>query len=220
MKKQFAVFGLGSFGESIALELQKLGCEVVAVDKDMERVKGIADSVSYAMQADIGDPDFVRSLGTRNLDGVVIAEAESLEASIMATVICKEIGVPYVVIGVPNVIAKAKNERHATVLKKIGADSIIFPEKEMGIRMAKNLMSASFTDWIALSPDYSIVETPMPVKWSGKTLQELDVRRNYEVNVVGIKSGAHVEVNPDPSEVLREDMVLILVGSNKALEAL
>ena len=195
MKKQFAVFGLGSFGESIALELQKLGCEVVAVDKDMERVKGIADSVSYAMQADIGDPDFVRSLGTRNLDGVVIAEAESLEASIMATLVCKEIGVP-------NVIAKAKNERHATVLKKIGADSIIFPEKEMGIRMAKNLMSASFTDW------------------SGKTLQELDVRRNYEVNVVGIKSGAHVEVNPDPSEVLREDMVLILVGSNKALEAL
>ena len=213
MKKQFAVFGLGSFGESIALELQKLGCEVVAVDKDMERVKGIADSVSYAMQADIGDPDFVRSLGTRNLDGVVIAEAESLEASIMATLVCKEIGVP-------NVIAKAQNERHATVSKKIGADSIIFPEKEMGIRMAKNLMSASFTDWIALSPDYSIVETPMPVKWSGKTLQELDVRRNYEVNVVGIKSGAHVEVNPDPSEVLREDMVLILVGSNKALEAL
>ena len=172
MKKQFAVFGLGSFGESIALELQKLGCEVVAVDKDMERVNGIADSVSYAMQADIGDPEFIRSLGTRNLDA-------------------KEIGVP-------NVIAKAKNNRHATVLKKIGVDTIIFPEKEMGVRLAKNLMSASFTDWIALSPAYSIVETPMPAKWSGKTLKELDVRRNYEVNVVGIKSGAHVEVNPDP----------------------
>ena len=106
MKKQFAVFGLGSFGESIALELQKLGCEVVAVDKDMERVNGIADSVSYAMQADIGDPEFIRSLGTRNLDAVVIAEAESLEASIMAALECKEIGVP-------NVIAKAKNNRHA-----------------------------------------------------------------------------------------------------------
>ena len=184
MKKQFAVFGLGSFGESIALELQKLGCEVVAVDKDMERVNGIADSVSYAMQADIGDPEFIRSLGTRNLDAVVIAEAESLEASIMAALECKEIGVP-------NVIAKAKNNRHATVLKKI-----------------------------ALSPAYSIVETPMPAKWSGKTLKELDVRRNYEVNVVGIKSGAHVEVNPDPLEVLRKDMVLILVGSNTALEAL
>ena len=205
MKKQFAVFGLGSFGESIALELQKLGCEVVAVDKDMERVNGIADSVSYAMQADIGDPEFIRS--------VVIAEAESLEASIMAALECKEIGVP-------NVIAKAKNNRHATVLKKIGVDTIIFPEKEMGVRLAKNLMSASFTDWIALSPAYSIVETPMPAKWSGKTLKELDVRRNYEVNVVGIKSGAHVEVNPDPLEVLRKDMVLILVGSNTALEAL
>ena len=198
MKKQFAVFGLGSFGESIALELQKLGCEVVAVDKDMERVNGIADSVSYAMQADIGDPEFIRSLGTRNLDAVVIAEAESLEASIMAALECKEIGVP-------NVIAKAKNNRHATVLKKIGVDTIIFPEKEMGVRLAKNLMSASFT---------------MPAKWSGKTLKELDVRRNYEVNVVGIKSGAHVEVNPDPLEVLRKDMVLILVGSNTALEAL
>ena len=213
MKKQFAVFGLGSFGESIALELQKLGCEVVAVDKDMERVNGIADSVSYAMQADIGDPEFIRSLGTRNLDAVVIAEAESLEASIMAALECKEIGVP-------NVIAKAKNNRHATVLKKIGVDTIIFPEKEMGVRLAKNLMSASFTDWIALSPAYSIVETPMPAKWSGKTLKELDVRRNYEVNVVGIKSGAHLEVNPDPLEVLRKDMVLILVGSNTALEAL
>ena len=196
-----------------ALELQKLGCEVVAVDKDMERVNGIADSVSYAMQADIGDPEFIRSLGTRNLDAVVIAEAESLEASIMAALECKEIGVP-------NVIAKAKNNRHATVLKKIGVDTIIFPEKEMGVRLAKNLMSASFTDWIALSPAYSIVETPMPAKWSGKTLKELDVRRNYEVNVVGIKSGAHVEVNPDPLEVLRKDMVLILVGSNTALEAL
>ena len=133
--------------------------------------------------------------------------------SIMAALECKEIGVP-------NVIAKAKNNRHATVLKKIGVDTIIFPEKEMGVRLAKNLMSASFTDWIALSPAYSIVETPMPAKWSGKTLKELDVRRNYEVNVVGIKSGAHVEVNPDPLEVLRKDMVLILVGSNTALEAL
>lgn len=213
MKKQFAVCGLGSFGESIALELQKLGCEVIVVDKNMERVQKIADSVSYAMQADIEDSEFIKSLGARNLDGVIIAEAESVEASIMATLSCKEVGVS-------NVIAKAKNERHATVLKKVGADVIVFPEKEMGIRMAKNLMAASFTDWIALSPDYSIVETPMPAKWVGKTLKELDVRQSFEVNVVGIKRGVDVEVNPDPSEVLYKDMVLILVGSNKALEAI
>lgn len=189
MKKQFAVFGLGSFGESIALELQKLGCEVVAVDKDMERVNGIADSVSYAMQADIGDPEFIRSLGTRNLDAVVIAEAESLEASIMAALECKEIGVP-------NVIAKAKITVMQLILRKSVWIPSFFQEKEMGVRLAKNLMSASFTDWIALSPAYSIVETPMPAKWSGKTLKELVVRRNYEVNVVGIKSGAACRSQP------------------------
>ena len=133
MNKQFAVFGVGKFGESVAVELQRLGCEVIAVDKDMERVEHIADSVSYAMQADFGDPDFIHSLGTRNLDGVVIAESVNLEASIMATVICKEIGVPYVVV-------KTKNERHAEILKKIGADAVISPEKEIGIKLARNLM--------------------------------------------------------------------------------
>lgn len=139
MNKQFAVFGVGKFGESVAVELQRLGCEVIAVDKDMERVEHIADSVSYAMQADFGDPDFIHSLGTRNLDGVVIAESVNLEASIMATVICKEIGVPYVVV-------KTKNERHAEILKKIGADAVISPEKEIGIKLARNLMKASFAD--------------------------------------------------------------------------
>lgn len=127
MKKQYAVFGLGSFGESVAIELQKLGCEVVAIDANMERVEAIANQVSYAMKADIEDADFIRSLGTRNLDGVVVAASDNMEASIMATLVCKEIGVPYV-------MAKAKNELHATVLEKIGADSVIFPEKEMGMR--------------------------------------------------------------------------------------
>ena len=172
MKKQYAVFGLGSFGESVAIELQKLGCEVVAIDANMERVEAIANQVSYAMKADIEDADFIRSLGTRNLDGVVVAASDNMEASIMATLVCKEIGVPYV-------MAKAKNELHATVLEKIGADSVIFPEKEMGMRVARNLMSANFTDWIALSPHYSLVETEVPEKWVGRTLLELDVRKTY-----------------------------------------
>ena len=171
MKKQYAVFGLGSFGESVAIELQKLGCEVVAIDANMERVEAIANQVSYAMKADIEDADFIRSLGTRNLDGVVVAASDNMEASIMATLVCKEIGVPYV-------MAKAKNELHATVLEKIGADSVIFPEKEMGMRVARNLMSANFTDWISLSPDYSLVETEVPEKWVGRTLLELDGRQS------------------------------------------
>ena len=211
MKKQYAVFGLGSFGESVAIALQGLRCEVIVVDDDMERIEDIANSVSYAMKADFGDPDVVRSLGTKNLDGVVVAVADNMEASIMATLVCKEIGVPYV-------ISKAKNDLHATVLKKIGADAIIFPEKEMGVRLAKNLMSANFADWIALSPDYSLVETVIPRGWIGKSLQDLDVRRKYGINVVGIKVGEDVEVNPNPEKALEDGMVMILVGANKDLE--
>lgn len=191
MKKQFAVFGLGSFGESVAVTLQQLGCEVVAVDNHMEHVQEISEQVSYAIKADAGDPEVIKSLGTRNLDGVVVAVADDMEASVMATLVSKEIGVPYV-------IAKAKNELHATILKKIGADAVIFPEMEMGVRVAKTLMSSNFADWIALSPDYSIIEIGTPKEWIGKSLQQLNVRRSHDVNVVGIKIGEDVEVNPDP----------------------
>lgn len=213
MKKQYAVFGLGSFGESVAVTLQRMGCEVVAVDNHMERIQEIADKVSYAMKADLGDPDVIRSLGTRNLDGVVVAVADNMEASVMATLVSKEIGVPYV-------MAKAKNDLHATILKKIGADAVIFPEYEMGCRIAKNLVSANFADWIALSPDYSIMEIQMPKGWIGRTLQELDVRRSYDVNVVGLKVEDAVEVNPDPEKPLKAGTVMILVGANSALEKL
>lgn len=211
MKKQFAVFGLGSFGESVAVTLQQLGCEVVAVDNHMEHVQKISEQVSYVIKADAGDPEVIKSLGTRNLDGVVVAVADDMEASVMATLVSKEIGVPYV-------IAKAKNELHATILKKIGADAVIFPEMEMGVRVAKTLMSSNFADWIALSPDYSIIEIATPKEWVGKSLQQLDVRRSHDVNVVGIKIGEEVEVNPDPERTLQEDMTLIIIGSNYALE--
>ena len=211
MKKQFAVFGLGSFGESVAVTLQQLGCEVVAVDNHMEHVQEISEQVSYAIKADAGDPEVIKSLGTRNLDGVVVAVADDMEASVMATLVSKEIGVPYV-------IAKAKNELHATILKKIGADAVIFPEMEMGVRVAKTLMSSNFADWSALSPDYSIIEIATPKEWVGKSLQQLDVRRSHDVNVVGIKIGEEVEVNPDPERTLQEDMTLIIIGSNYALE--
>lgn len=211
MKKQFAVLGVGSFGESVAVELQNLGCEVIAVDNDMERIEEIADSVSYAMRADFGEPEVIRSLGARNLDGVVVAVAENMESSIMATLVSKEIGVPYV-------MAKAKTDLHATVLRKIGADAVIFPEVDMGKRIAKTLASANFADWLSLSPDYSIVEIKIPEKWVGKSLIELDVRRVHAVNVVAIKTGDDVEVNPDPARKLEEGMIMVLVGANEALE--
>ena len=211
MRKQYAVFGLGSFGESVAVALQELGCEVVVVDNHMERIEDISPYVSYAVQADIEDPEVIRSLGARNLDGVVVAVADDMEASIMATLVSKEIGVPYV-------LAKAKNELHAKVLKKIGADSIIFPEKEIGQSVARNLVSGEFVDWISLSPDYSITEIQVPEKWIGKSLSEIDVRRTKDVNVVGVRIGEKNQVTIDPEEPLQKEMMLIMIGSNEALE--
>ena len=211
MRKQYAVFGLGSFGESVAVALQELGCEVVVVDNHMERIEDISPYVSYAVQADIEDPEVIRSLGARNLDGVVVAVADDMEASIMATLVSKEIGVPYV-------LAKAKNELHAKVLKKIGADSIIFPEKEIGQSVARTLVSGEFVDWISLSPDYSITEIQVPEKWIGKSLSEIDVRRTKDVNVVGVRIGEKIQVTIDPEEPLQKEMMLIMIGSNEALE--
>ena len=213
MNKQFVVLGLGSFGASVAVTLQKLGCDVVAVDQDMELVSDIAEKVTYAMQADIENPKLLESLGSRNFDGMVVASSENLEGSILATLAAKEMGIPYI-------LCKAHNERHAQVLRKIGADAVVFPEEEMGRKIAKNLVSANLADWIELSPDYSIVETAIPKRWVGKTLKELDVRRNYEVNVVGIKEEeeGHEENPPNPDLPLRDGMILMLIGANEALE--
>ena len=130
MKKQFAVLGLGTFGKSVALTLEGLGCDVVAVDNSLEKVQDISDSVAYAMRADVADPEALQELGARNLDAVVVAVSDSLEASIMATIISKEMGIPYV-------MAKAKDERHGAVLEKVGADCIVYPERDTGTRVAK-----------------------------------------------------------------------------------
>lgn len=211
MKKQYVVFGLGKFGESIALELESLGCEVVAVDNSMEKVQNIADSVSYAMCADIEDPEVIKSLGARNLDGAVVAVAESLETSIMATILAKEQGIPYV-------IAKAQNHLHATILEKVGADAIIQPEKEMGRRVARNLMSGNFADWIDLSPDYSIVEMEIPQSWVGKCLIDLQVREKFGINVVGIEKNGVMDVTVNPEDIFEEKSIVILIGSNKSLQ--
>lgn len=211
MKKQFIVLGLGSFGSSVAEALQRLGCDVVAVDQDMERVDNIADKVTYAVQADIENPELLESLGARNFDGLIVASSENLEGSIMATLSAKEAGIPYV-------LCKSNDKRHAHVLRKIGADAVVFPEEEMGKRIAKNLLSANLADWIALSPDHSIVETATPEGWRGKTLKELNIRQTYGVNVVGIKEGDHMDITPDPDKVLEENMILMIIGADKKLE--
>lgn len=213
MKKQYAVFGLGNFGTSVALALESLGCEVLAVDKSMEKVQEISEQVSYAMKADIEDVEVMESIGARNLDGVVIALSENLEASVMATIVAKEIGIPYV-------IAKAQTELQGKVLKKVGADRIVYPEKEMGMKVARGLVATNFAEWIDLSPEFSLVEYKMPKSWVGKTLLELKIREKRGINVVGFIRDGKVSIAMDPTEPFPEDSIVILIGSNEVLKEL
>lgn len=210
MKKQYAVLGLGSFGRSVALTLESLGCDVFVVDKSYEKVQEISDLVAYAMRADVSDPDALVSLGGKNLDGAVVAVSENLEASIMATIAAKEIGIPYV-------LAKARDELQGRILRKIGADAIVYPERDMGSRVAKSLVSKAFTDWIELSSEYSMAESVIPEKWVGMSLADLKVRERYGVNVVGIMRGEEVDVTFDPHEPLPQDAIMIVIGANSVL---
>ncbi len=210
MKKQFAVIGLGSFGRSVALSLESLGGDVIVVDKSYEKIQEISDSVFFAMRADVSDPEALQSLGGRNLDAIVIAVSENLEASIMATIAAKELGIPYVLV-------KAKDDLQGKILKKIGADAIIYPERDMGTRIAKSLVSTDFTDWIALSSEYSLAETVIPDQWVGKSLMELKLRERYGLNVVGIMQGEEVDVTFDPAKPLPADCIIIVIGSDAVL---
>ncbi|XCP84968.1 TrkA family potassium uptake protein [Roseburia hominis] len=210
MGKQYAVLGMGSFGFSLAIELEKLGCEVIAVDASEDRVQEIAPFVSQAMCAEMKEDGLMKSLGVRNLDGVIVALAENLEISVLATMQAKEMGAPFV-------LAKAKNDMHANILKKLGADMVVFPEREMGVRIANVLATRNFADWIELSPDYSMVEVQIPEKWIGETLRGLNVRETLGVNVVGMIRGGKVMVNILPDEVFKNGDVLIIIGENETL---
>ena len=211
MGKQFAVFGLGSFGKSVALTLQSFGCDVIAVDNCYEKIQDIADSVSYAMCGDVTEPEFMKTIGARNLDGAVIAVSENLEAAIMATMISKEMGISYVLV-------KAMDELQGKILEKVGADSIVYPEIDMGERVAKKLISTEFIDWIELSPDYSLTEKLLPKQWEGKSLAELRVREKYGINVIGILKEDKMDMALDPSKPLQPDYMLFIIGKNSDLE--
>ena len=213
MKKQYVVFGAGKFGGSIAVTLQQLGCDVILVDKNPELIQELADQVSYAICANVEDTETFEELGLKNMDGAIIAITESLEASIVTTMMCHELGIP-------RILAKAKNSMHEKILRKVGAHKVIYPETDMGRRVAKYLVADNFADWIELSPYFSLVEMDIPARWCGKSLVELQIREKYRVNVIGVKDGDKVMVTLDPKEPLKPGVILILVGENKDLEAL
>ncbi len=210
-KKSFAVFGLGEFGQSVALTMVKNGYEVLAVDQEREPVQEIADYVTRAVRADATDMEVLKNLGLDTMDGVIVAIGGDLEAAILMTIGAKECGVPYV-------LAKAKNRISEKVLRRVGADDVVFPERAMGIRIANNLTAGNFSDVIELSSKFSMVEMTIPAGWHGKTLRQLNLLRTLGINVIGRKIGEDVTIALNPDEVLDPEATYIVVGNNDSLE--
>lgn len=207
MKKQFVIIGCGRFGTSVAKKLNELGCEVMAVDRSEETIQSIADEVTFAVQADATDENAIKALGIRNFDVAVVTIGGDIQASIMVTLMVKELGIKHIV-------AKAQNEMHAKVLYRIGADRVVFPEREMGVRVAKNLVSNKILDYIELSPDYTIVEVRPLKGWIGKSLLELNIRAKFGINVIAIKNSDGININVRPNETINPLDVLVVIGHN------
>lgn len=210
-RNDFVILGLGKFGRSVAQTLTMNGCDVLAIDKDEEAIQSVADEVTHVVQADVTDQDALNALGVRNFDAVIVAISSDMQASIMATILVKEMGVPYI-------LAKAQNDIHKRVLEKVGADRIIFPEREIGIRIANNLISENFVDYIELSKDFSIVEISILEDWIGKSLKEINMRANFGINVMAIKKGDNINISPEADTTLYQEDILVVIGSNNDLK--
>ncbi|SHI19976.1 potassium channel family protein [Desulfosporosinus lacus] len=214
MRKQFVVIGLGRFGTSVAKTLTALGHEVLALDKNEHAVQAIMQDVTQAVQADAREEETLRGLGVRNVDVAIVAIGDDLEANILITLMLKEMGIPYVV-------AKAQSVQHGKVLEKIGADKIVYPEQDMGIRLANNLIRTNVMDFIELSLDYSIFEIIAPAQFVNKSIGKLNLRAVYKINVVAIKKGREeIVIAPGANEVVEERDILVIVCNKKALSKL
>lgn len=204
--KTYAVFGLGRYGTAVARELAASGAELIAVDIDEAKVNAAAAAIPVCKCADITDPDVIKQLGISSIDVVIIAMADNLEACVMAVTLCKEAGVK-------TVIAKCGSEMHQKILTRVGADMVVFPEEESGVRLAKNLLSSGFVDMLTLSKDFSMIELGVKPEWVGKNLMELNLRKKYAINVVAIKRAGKLNVNINPEEKLTADSSLIVIAN-------
>lgn len=211
--KQFAIIGLGRFGSSLARTLARMGYEVLAIDADENKVEELADVVTHSVQANALEEAVLKSLGLRNFDVVVVAIGQDIQANILVTVMLKEMGVR-------KVVAKAATELQGKVLEKIGADIVVFPERDMGERVARWLVSKNIIDQINLSPDYSLVELAAPPEFIGATLQESGMRKKYGITVLAIRRGNEFIISPEAGQRIEKGDILIVIGQNEKLKAL
>ncbi len=211
--KTYAVFGLGRYGTAVAKELVHNGAEVLAVDIDEEKVNEAVTDIPYCKCADVTDPEVLKQLGISDIDVVIISMATNLEASVMAAMLCKEMGVK-------TVISKCSSEMNCKILSKVGADRVILPEQESGIRLAKNLLSSGFVDILEISSDVSMVELDVRPEWENKSLLELNLRKKYSINIVSIIEDGKATVNIDPEKPLKKTMRLIVIADTAKLHKL
>lgn len=211
--KSFIVIGLGRFGREAALRLCKQGCEVLAMDSNPELVQQVSEGVTQAVVGDARDKEVLRALDAGSFDCGIVAIGGSLSDSVLATMNLKELDVPYIV-------CKASDETHTQVLKKLGADKVVIPEKEQATRLAKSLSSTNVLDYIELSEDYGIVEVPAPAVWHEKSLIELNVRAKLGVNILAVKRGGEITVSPAADFRIDKADTLVVLGDSVALKAI
>jgi trk system potassium uptake protein len=211
MANQYAVIGLGRFGLSIANKLYESNQEVLGVDVNEEKVEESNQCVTHAVIADSTDPEALKSIGIRNFDTVIVAIGNDIQASILSVLLLKELGVK-------KVIAKAINKLHGQVLKKVGADWVVFPERDMGIRVAHQLLSPNVLNFIEISKNYSVEEVKIPDRMMEKTLRELDLRAKFNLSVIAIRHDDDINISPSPDEKIYHGDVLVVIGENRDLE--
>ena len=212
-KRTYAVFGLGRYGIAVARELVDNGKEVIAVDCDQRLVNNAAAYLPVCKCGDITDAEVISRLGIGSIDTVIVCMASNLEASVMAVTLCKEAGVPMV-------IAKCANEMQQKILLRVGADKVVFPENESGVRLAKNLLSSGFVDMVSLAKNVAMIELDVKPEWVGKNLIELNLRKKYSINVVAVRQGEMVSVDIDPHAALEETDKLIVIANTEKLAKL
>lgn len=206
--KSYVVFGLGRFGSTVATTLTDLGYEVLAIDSNFERVQAVADKVTTAIQIDMMDEAATENLGLKNFDGAVIAIGANFEAAIMSTISANEAKIPFI-------IAKANTIKQGMILQKVGADEIVYPERDMGSRVAYNLTSKNVLDYIQISQKLSIAEIKTFPSWVNQSIEGLEIRNKFNVTVLAIERDGDVQVNPASDTILKNDDILLIVGKDE-----
>ena len=212
-RKEFVIFGVGDFGMNVAKTLANSGATVMVVDKEESQLEKIASEVTHTICADATNPEAMKQLGIRNYDGAIVGIGHNLETSALITMQLKEMDVPFIMV-------KASTDIEGRILTRVGADKVIFPDREMGIRVGNDIINGNYFEAIELSDAYSIVDMAVPRNWVGKTLQQLNVRSKYGISIIGIRGLEELNVNPAADYRLLAQDILIVLGHNTEIQRL